>query len=224
MRKSWWKILAVICLVYVIIGGFLFPSIDDLGILAKTVRNLHFHVPMWFTMLVLLGTAYVYDIKFLSKGNLAYDSFANSFINVALLFGVMGLATGSIWARFTWGVWWIEDPKLNGAAIGVLIYLAHYILRNSMEDEVKSGKFSAVYNLFAFPLFIVLILIYPKMMVEVSNHPGTGETMAFSEFKPTNWDLRIVFYPAVIGWILLGVWLGTLKYRITELNRKNEEI
>jgi heme exporter protein C len=224
MRQSWWKIGAVIFLIYVIIGGFLFPSIDDLGILGKTVRNLHFHVPMWFTMLVLLGTAYVSDIKYLRSGDLSQDSKSSSFIKVAILFGIMGLVTGSIWARFTWGFWWIKDPKLNGAAIGVIIYFAYYILRNSIEDENSRAKFSSVYNLFAFPLFIVLILIYPKMMVHASNHPGTADTMAFSEFKPSNWDLRMVFYPAVIGWISLGVWISTLRYRITELRRKDEEI
>ncbi|PCJ65665.1 MAG: ABC transporter permease [Bacteroidetes bacterium] len=224
MRNSWWKILAIVCLTYVIIGGFLMPAVDDLGILGKTIRNLHFHVPMWFCMLVLLTVSYIYGIKYLSKGNAAHDSMASSFVKVAMLFGLMGLATGSVWARFTWGVWWIEDPKLNGAAIGMLIYTAYYILRNSIEDEVKRGKLSSVFNLFAFPIFIVLILVYPKMAVELSNHPGTGDTMAFSEFRPTANDLRMVFYPAVVGWILLGVWIATLKYRITEIKRKNEEI
>ena len=224
MRKSWWKILSVICLFYVIIGGFLFPSVDDLGILGKTVRNLHFHVPMWFTMIILLFTSNVDGVRYLSNGDLSLDSRSSSFVKVSILFGLMGLVTGSIWARFTWGVWWVEDPKLNGAAIGVLIYTAYYILRNSIEDDIKRAKFSSVYNLFAFPVFIVLILVYPKLAAEVSNHPGTGDTMAFSDFKPSNNDLRLVFYPAVIGWILMGTWIATLKHRITEITRKNEEI
>lgn len=198
------------------------PAPDDIGILAKTIRNLHFHVPMWFTMIILLIVSFVYGIKYLSSGNQRFDSVASSFVKVSMLFGAMGLATGSFWARFTWGTWWIEDAKLNGAAIGMLIYLAYYILRNSIDDEVKRGKFSSVYNLFAFPIFIVLIIIYPRM-AETSLHPASGDTVAFSSLDLDN-DLRKVFYLAGLGWILLGVWIASLKYRLTEIVRKDEEI
>lgn len=222
MRKSWWKILSVVCIVYAIIGGMLMPAPDDIGILAKTIRNLHFHVPMWFTMIVLLVVSYIYGIKFLSSNNLAHDTMSSSFVKVSMLFGLMGLATGSFWARFTWGTWWIEDAKLNGAAIGMLIYIAYYILRNSIEDEVKRGKFSSVYNLFAFPIYIVLIIVIPRL-AETSLHPASGDTIGFSSLDLDN-NLRKVFYLATVGWILLGVWIATLKYRLIELIRKNEKI
>lgn len=222
MRKSWWKILSVVCIVYAIIGGLLMPAPDDIGILAKTIRNLHFHVPMWFTMIVLLVVSYIYGIKFLSSNNLAHDTMSSSFVKVSMLFGLMGLATGSFWARFTWGTWWIEDAKLNGAAIGMLIYIAYYILRNSIEDEVKRGKFSSVYNLFAFPIYIVLIIVIPRL-AETSLHPASGDTIGFSSLDLDN-NLRKVFYLATVGWILLGVWIATLKYRLIELIRKDEKI
>lgn len=222
MRKSSWKILAVVCIVYAIIGGLLMPAPDDIGILAKTIRNLHYHVPMWFTMIVLLVVSYVYGIHYLSSNNPAHDTMSSSFVKVSMLFGLMGLATGSFWARFTWGTWWIEDAKLNGAAIGMLIYTAYYILRNSIEDETKRGKFSSVYNLFAFPIYIVLIIVIPRM-AETSLHPASGDTIGFSSLDLDN-DLRKVFYIATVGWILLGVWVATLNYRLTELKRKDEEI
>lgn len=222
MRKSWWKILAVVCIIYAIVGGLLMPAPDDIGILAKTIRNLHFHVPMWFTMITLLVVSYIYGIKFLSSGNPMHDTMSSSFVKVAMLFGLMGLATGSFWARFTWGTWWIEDAKLNGAAIGMLIYTAYYILRNSIDDEVKRGKFSSVYNLFAFPIYIVLIIVIPRM-AETSLHPASGDTVGFSTLDLDN-NLRKVFYLATVGWILLGVWIATLKYRLTEIKRIDEEI
>ncbi|MDB4107373.1 cytochrome c biogenesis protein CcsA [Bacteroidia bacterium] len=222
MRKYWWKILSIVLIIYAIFGGLSFPAPDDVEILGKTIRNVSYHVPMWFTMLILLTVSYVYGLKYLANNRPKDDSMASSFIKVAMLFGLMGLATGSFWARFTWGFWWIEDPKLNGAAIGMLIYMAYYILRNSIEDEIQRGKFSAVYNVFAFPIFIVLIVIYPSM-ADVSNHPGAGDSAAFSSLDLDN-DLRKVFYLATIGWILLGVWVATLKYRLTEIKRKDEEI
>lgn len=222
MKKYWWKILAILCLVYAIIGGFLMPAPDDLGILQKSIRNLHFHVPMWFTMIILLLTSYIVGIKYLAKGDMRHDSLASSFIKVAMLFGLLGLCTGSFWARFTWSTWWVEDAKLNGAAIGMMIYMAYYILRNSIEDEVKRAKFSSVYNLFAFPIYIVLIIVYPRM-AETSLHPASGDTVGFSSLDLDN-NLRKVFYVAVLGWILLGVWIGNLKYRLTEIVRIDEEI
>ena len=222
MRKSWWKILSVVCVIYAILGGFLMPAPDDIGILAKTIRNLHFHVPMWFTMILLLLVSYVYGIRYLNTGNPMHDSMSSSFVKVAMLFGLMGLATGSFWARFTWGTWWIEDAKLNGAAIGMLIYTAYYILRNSIDDEVKRGKFSSVYNLFAFPIYIVLIIVIPRM-AETSLHPASGDTVGFITLDLDN-NLRKVFYLATIGWILLGVWIATLKHRLTEIKRIDEEI
>ncbi len=222
MRKSWWKILSVVCVIYAIVGGLLMPAPDDIGILARTIRNLHFHVPMWFTMILLLFVSYIYGVKYLRTGNLMHDSMGGSFVKVAMLFGLMGLATGSFWARFTWGTWWIEDAKLNGAAIGMLIYTAHYILRNSIDDEVKRGKFSSVYNLFAFPLYIVLVIVIPRM-AETSLHPASGDTVGFSTLDLDN-NLRKVFYLATVGWILLGVWIATLKHRLTELKRIDEKI
>lgn len=222
MRANWWKILSVVFLSYAIVGGLLMKAPENLGILQKTIRNLHYHVPMWFTMITLLVVSVVYSVKYLNKSNLRHDTMAASFANVAMLFGVMGLMTGSFWARFTWTAWWTPDPKLNGAAIGMMIYAAYYILRQNMEDEVKKAKFSAVYNLFAFPLFIVLIIVLPKL-AESSLHPGSGDTVGFNQYDLDD-DLRKVFYPAVIGWILLGVWISTLRFRIIEIKRKNESI
>lgn len=222
MRANWWKILSVVLLCYAIAGGLLMKAPENLGILQKTIRNLHYHVPMWFTMITLLVVSVVYSVKYLNSSDLRNDTMAASFANVAMLFGIMGLLTGSFWARFTWTAWWTPDPKLNGAAIGMMIYAAYYILRQNMDDEVKRAKFSAVYNLFAFPLFIVLIIVLPKL-AESSLHPGSGDTVGFNQYDLDD-DLRKVFYPAVLGWILLGVWISTLRFRITELKRKHESI
>ena len=78
--------MSIICIVYAIVGGFLMPAPDDTGILAKTIRNLHYHVPMWFTMIILLMTSYVYSIKYLSKGDLRFDNLSGSFAKVSMLF------------------------------------------------------------------------------------------------------------------------------------------
>ena len=177
----------------------------------ETVRNLNYHVPMWFAMIFLLFVSVANSIRYLRTFDIKYDIIASQCAAVAVFFGLMGLATGSFWAKFTWGAWWTADHKLNGAAIGVLMYLAYLILRNSMEDPVKKARVSSVYSIFAFPLFVVFVLVLPKL-AENSNHPGSGDTVGFNKY-PLNDNLRMTFYPAVLGWIGIGWWITTLLIR-----------
>ncbi|MFB6307144.1 MAG: cytochrome c biogenesis protein, partial [Flavobacteriales bacterium] len=133
------------------------------NILYESIRNLYFHVPMWFTMMLLMGISMVYSIKTLNNGQERMDDIAVQSVNVGVLFAFLGLVTGSVWAQFTWGAWWINDTKLNGAAVTTLIYLAYLILRNAIEDEQKKARISAVYNIFAFVMLILFLLIIPRM-------------------------------------------------------------
>ncbi|MDN5215696.1 cytochrome c biogenesis protein CcsA [Fulvivirgaceae bacterium BMA12] len=220
VKQSWWKILAVILVFYTIIGGFLFEA-PRLAIVNETIRNLYFHVPMWFAMVTMLLISTIYSIKYLNKRNSLHDVVANEFANVGILLGILGLSTGSIWARFTWGAWWVNDPQLNAAAIGVLIYLAYAVLRNSIEDDQKRGTVSGVYNIFAFAAFVPLIFVLPRL-ADNSLHPGKGGNPGFNAYDLDS-KLRMVFYPAVVGWALLGVWLASLGIRMKALYLKRED-
>lgn len=196
--------------------------------LNETIRNLMFHVPMWFTMMVILFISFFYSIKYLNTFDIKYDIIAREAVNIGLLFAALGLITGSIWAKFTWSEhtdlfttkgWWVNDVKLNGAAITTLIYIAYRILRNSLQEENQRAKISAVYNIFAFVLMIVFLMILPR--ITDSLHPGNGGNPAFGKYDLDS-TLRMVFYPAVLGWILLGVWMLSLKKRIFNLENKLE--
>jgi heme exporter protein C len=190
--------------------------------LFETVRNLNYHVPMWFTMIILLLVACIYSILYLNKGDVKYDHAAHAFSTVGLIFGLMGVATGAFWAKHTWGVYWTADPKLNGAAIGILIYMAYHILRSAMDDEDKKARIAAVYNILAYPLFIVLIIVLPKL-ANFSLHPGSGDSVGFDQYD-LNSNLRKVFYPAVLGWILLGTWIATIKRRYLQLEQRKNQV
>jgi heme exporter protein C len=109
--------------------------------------------------------------------------------------------------------------KLNGAAITMLTYFAYLVLRNAITDEQKRGKVSAVYNIFAYVMMLVFIMIYPRM--SDSLHPGNGGNPGFSKYDLDN-TMRMVFYPAVIGWSLLGVWIMTIRIRIQKIKLSNE--
>lgn len=207
------KILCVILLVYTVSAGILF-DVPRLPILNETIRVLYFHVPMWFTMIFLLFLSSINAYKFISSGDLSYDLKSYNYANIGVFFGVLGIISGMIWAKYTWGTYWTNDPKLNGSAVGLLIYFSYFVLRNSVEDESKKGKISSVYNILAFSMLIPLIFILPRLTDSL--HPGNGGNPGFNVYD-LNSQLRIVFYPAVIGFILLGIWIADLRLRILKL-------
>lgn len=209
MKRHWWKVVSGLLLLYAIIGGFMVKVPDSM--IQETMRNLFYHVGMWFGMLAMLMTGFVYSLRYLAKFREVDDIRAVEAVNVGLLFGSLGIITGMVWANFTWGSPWVKDPKLNGAAVGMFIYMAYLILRSSIEDIHKRAKVSAVYSIFAFFLWIVFVLVLPRLAGE-SIHPGKDSPPVL----PMHLDpsMRLIFYPAVLGWVLLGVWIYQIRVRI----------
>jgi heme exporter protein C len=210
---AWWKWLSIILIMYSLVVGMLI-EVPALPILNESIRNLFYHVTQWFGMMILLTVSLVYSIRHLIKGKMNTDRMAAESVNVALFMGVIGILTGSLWAKFTWGAWWTNDPKLNGVAMGMLVYLAYIVLRGSMDEEQKRARVAAVYNIFAYVMFMVFIMVLPRLTDSL--HPGNGGNPGFGGYDLNN-SMKLVFYPAVIGWTLLGVWLVNLRMRIGQL-------
>ncbi|MCR9153813.1 MAG: cytochrome c biogenesis protein [Bacteroidetes bacterium] len=216
MKGIWWKALGIILVLYSIIAGLL-GEVPRLVILNETIRVLYYHVPMWFSMVAMMTISLVFSIRALGEKRGA-DLRASEFAQTGFLLATLGLLTGMVWARFTWGNFWTNDPKLNGTAVTMLIYLAYFVLRNSVEDPAKKARLAAVYNIFAFVMMIVFIGILPRMTDSL--HPGNGGNPGFNQYD-LNSDMRPIFYAAVLGWILIGTWISSLRIRYKSLS--NEE-
>jgi heme exporter protein C len=210
MRKIWWKFLAAGLVLYTVIFG-LIGEVPRQPILNETIRNVYFHVPMWFGMMALMISSLVYSIKYLRNGQVQDDVYAVEFANVAIIFGVLGFITGSIWGNYTWGDPLPKDPKIIAVEVGLLIYSAYFVLRGSFEDEQKKARLSAVYNIFAFASFMPLVWILPRLTDSL--HPGNGGNPAFGKYDMDS-NMRMVFYPAILAWILIS----SLRIRIKLLN------
>ncbi len=219
MRQSWWKILAIALLLYSFTAGLLW-DVPRLPILNETIRALYYHVTMWFGMLVALLISMIYSIRYLRSNDLKDDDVAIEFANVAILFGMLGIFTGMLWAKFAWGDYWSGDPKQNAAAIALLMYFAYLILRGSLTDAQQRGRISAIYNIFAFAIYIPLVYILPRMTDSL--HPGNGGNPGFNTYD-TDATLKLVFYPAIIGWILFGTWIATVRIRMRRVERTLED-
>ena len=189
------------------------------GLLGETIRNQYFHVSLWFAlMLIMLGAA-VQAGLFLRTGNMQHHLKSESLTRVGLLFGVLGLSTGMIWANYTWGKPWSGDVKQNMTAVALLIYLAYFILKSSISSEQMAARVAAAYNLFAFAMLIPLLYIIPRM--RESLHPGAGGNPGFGG-EDLDHTMRMVFYPGVIGFALIGLWLAQLWWRYSTLKRLEE--
>ncbi len=220
IRKSWWKILSFLLLFYTCTYGFYVkvPKLDDR--MKESIRNFFFHVPMWFTMMILLLVSVIYAIRYLRNPSPKNDAYSVAFAATGVVYGALGLITGAIWANYQWGSPWSGDPKQNGAAIALLIYLAYFVLRGSMNEEDKKGRIGAVYNIFAFFMLFPTLWILPRLTESL--HPGGEGSDGNPGINGKDMDsqMRAVFYPAVLGWTLLGVWISTLKIRCQLLIEK----
>lgn len=219
LKTDWWKWLCVVLLTYTVVAGLLLP-VPELPILNETIRSLHFHVPMWFGMIILFSGSVIHAIKHLRSGDNKFDTYSFHLANMGIAFGVLGILTGMIWANYTWGEPWSNDPKQNASAISLLIYLAYLVLRSSIQDEQQRNRISAVFNIFAFFLMIPLLFILPRM--SDSLHPGNGGNPGFNAYDLDS-NLRKVFYLAVIGWTLLGYWVATIAIRLSITKQKFED-
>ncbi len=217
IRQHWWKVLSIALILYALIAGMLI-RVPAQPIINESIRNLFYHVPMWFGMMILLSVSVFNSIKYLSKPDLRYDIAARVYANTGMLFGILGLLTGAMWATYTWGKPWSNDIKQILALIALLIYAAYFLLRSSMDDMDKRARVSAVYNIFAYAMLFPTLFILPRLFESL--HPG-GEgnpAMSQNDVDPT---MRIVFWPAVIGWTLLGAWISSLQIRMQKIKDQN---
>lgn len=219
MNLKPWKYIVAIWMTGVLIAGFLIP-IPDIDILEQSARNLFLHVPMWFTMAACFTAGLIYSIKYLNNPDLATDRKAETATQIGLLFGICGLLTGSVWARFTWGAWWtFAEPRMNLSALTMMIYVGYFVLRTAFDNPDKRAKIAAVFNVFAATTVPFLLYIIPRQLPSL--HPGADGNPAFSEITAP--ELRYIFYPAIIGFIALAVWLNDVLNRYKRVKLHTEQ-
>lgn len=217
LRQKWWKFLCAFFLITTLLVGLLMP-VPARPNLNESIRNYFFHPPLWIAMMTFFTTSVVYSVKYLRSGKLVHDLIAKEYAGTGLFFGLLGLCTGMLWAKYTWGAYWTGDPKLTGTVIGLLIYCAYIILRGSLTDVDKRAKTSSVYNIFAYVMLFPTLFIIPRMVESL--HPGGTGNPAINP-KDVDTQMFIIFWTlAAPGWILLGFWITSLKIRVNKIKEK----
>jgi heme exporter protein C len=154
----------------------------------------YFHVPVAeASFLVLLIAAY-FSVRFLMTKRKDYDTKARVAMEVALVFTTLTMITGVLWTKASWGVWWEWEPRLTTYFIMLLLIIAYFVLRNSIEDEERRATYAAVFAIIAAidaPISFLITRLIP------SNHPVVFQ----SGFATSN---LVPFIIGQVGMLLIG--------------------
>ena len=182
----------------------------------------YFHVSTaWVGMLGFLAAA-VAGVIYLIKKDMQWDIVELSAVEISLVFFLITIVTGSIWARPSWGTWWTWDPRLTTAAILEMIYLAYLLLRQGVEDPDRRARFGAVYTLIgavSVPITFMSIRIFRTI------HPvviGTGSAASTGGFYMAPRMLTTMFF-ALFTFSVVFVTLFWQRIRLGQLARHVEE-
>jgi len=110
-------------------------------------KILYVHVPCWFAAYAGFTLTAVCGALYLWKNDERFDRVAVAGAEVGVLFCTLGLVTGPIWAKGTWGHWWAWDPRLTVTLLLWFIYLAYLLLRSFTEGSTRTARFAAVYGI-----------------------------------------------------------------------------
>src|SRR5689334_12512186 len=116
-------------------------------VMGNVQRVFYFHIGTAWTALLGFLFASVLSIVYLFNKDLKWDRYQVAAIEVSLVFFLITIMLGSIWARPAWNTWWTWDPRLTTAAITELVYLAYFMLRQGIDDPDRRARFGAVYAL-----------------------------------------------------------------------------
>lgn len=196
----------------VIILGLALP-IPDIPALGDKARVLYFHVPMsWISVLAFFMSMW-YSIRYLKTRDINYDIKSYSSAQLGFLFCILATATGSLWAKFSWGSFWNWDPRQTSIFILLLIYGAYFALRSAIESEDQRAKLSSVYAIIAAVTVPFFVFIMPRIVESL--HP---DPIINTQGK-INMDssMLTVFLSALVGFTMFYLWMLNLKIRIEKL-------
>jgi heme exporter protein C len=122
---------------------FYAPLETDQGFIQKIF---YLHVPLAITSLVGFVVGGVFAILHLRSGDRRWDAYSYVSIHLSVIFGVAVLITGSIWAKASWGHWWVwDEPTLVSFLIVFLLYATYYPFRYAIEDRDRQARYASVF-------------------------------------------------------------------------------
>ena len=178
---------------------FYAPNDADQGFIQKIF---YVHVPLAIVALCGFVAGGIYGIKHLRSGDRADDLRSYVAIHISLILGVGVLITGAIWAKASWGHWWVwDEPTLVSFLIVFLLYACYQPLRFSIEDPERQARYASVFAIVA-GVFVPLNFMAVRLAESLA-HPRVLSTTGGA--MPG--DMRLTFYVSLAGFICLFITL-----------------
>jgi heme exporter protein C len=189
-----------------VIGSFLVaPEDADQGVIQ---RIFYFHVSIAIVSLVAFAVAFVSGVRYLRGRRERDDEIGVTSIGLGLLFSGLVVITGSIWAKASWGTWWVwEDPRLVTYVIVILLYAAYFMLRSSLDGE-RRLRYSAIFAIAAFAA--VPLSFYSVRVAQSFVHP-----VVFTQSGANMPDTMLVWF-VVSQLAMLALFVTLLQFELMQ--------
>ena len=177
------RILDITSIVLLLIAtGMVFFYAPIEKVMGLVQKVFYFHVATAWVGMVSFGLAAVVGIIYLIKKDERFDLISVASVEIGLVFTMICLISGSIWARPIWNAWWTWDPRLTTVTIMELVYFAYLMLRNGIEEPERRARFGAVYAIIGFvsvPLTFFSIFLFRTIHPVVVGGSDPAATGAF---------------------------------------------
>jgi heme exporter protein C len=212
------KLLLLPYMAAVIAGAFLWVEPAE-GFIGESSRIVFFHVPCAWTAALAFVVAAAYSLVYLTRRNPRADRIAEAAVRLGLLFAILTLVTGSLFAKIMWGAYWNWDPRQSSYLLLIFLYAAYLFLRAAIDDPERRARIGAAYALFAAVLMPFLVFVAPR--VTESLHPQTVINREGRILMDT--PTKTIFFAGLIGFTAIFLWLLELETRLAALRGRPAE-
>ena len=218
------KILDVISLLLLLTAAYLAIFVAPTErVMGDVQRVFYFHIgTAWVALVGFVFTAGL-SVVYLVTKDLKWDRIQVAAIEISVMFFLITIVLGSIWARPAWNTWWTWDPRLTTAAVTELIYIAYFMLRQGIDDPNKRARFGAVYALIgglSAPITFFAIRLFRTI------HPvviAGSNAAAEGNFSMSD-DMLQAFFFALFAFTVIFIDLFWNRVRLGEAQEKVEEM
>ncbi len=166
----------------------------------------YWHVPVAMASFLAIAFGAYYAIRFLMTKRSCFDVRARIAMEIGLVFILCTMASGEMWTRFEWGIWWTWEPRLTTYFILMLLVIAYFILRNAIADPERRATYASVFGILIF--IDVPICFMVTRLIPSSVHPVVFRTD--SGLSP---DMLLPFLLSLFGFLAIAFALYRLRLR-----------
>jgi heme exporter protein C len=214
-------VITIVLFILAVIRVFFFTPLE--AVMGAVQKVFYFHVSAgWVGMIGFLAAA-ICGGFYLKTRDRKWDIASEGAVEIGIVFMLINIVTGAIWARPIWNAWWTWDPRLTTSTVMELIYAAYLMLRKGVEEPEKRGRFGAVYAIVG---FISVPLTFFSIRIFRTIHPvviGSGDPTASGAFSMTP-AMSQTFMFSLIVFTLVFIDLFWHRIRLGKLADKVEQM